>query len=148
MKKTNIPVFETLFIAVGEAVVSAIVIGIFALIRKFSYTVLTGAALGSALVVLNFLFLSIVVNRAIDRSMAERPEGELSDEELEEFTKKAAFGVQNAARLSYFVRMITMLAALVVAFVSSRFDVIATLVPFLALRPLIMVQEFFRKKAR
>lgn len=147
-KKINIPFFETLFIAVGEVLVSLIVVGVYALIQKLYYPVITGAALGTALVVLNFVFLSLAVNRAIDRAMAQRPDGELSDEEVDEFTKKASYGVQNAAKLSYFIRMGTMIAALVLAFLSEHFDVISTLVPFLALRPLIMAQEFFRKKAQ
>ena len=143
---SKFPVFETAFIAVGEVIISAIVSAIYLLIHKFSYTVPLGSLLGTLLVVLNFVFLSVMVNRAIDKALAERPEGEMTDEELEEFSASAALGVKNAARLSYIFRIASLVISLVVAFISGQFDVIATLVPFLALRPLIMAQELFKRK--
>ena len=140
------PLFETLFIAFGEILVSAAVAGIYLIINKFSIAVVLGGLLGSLLVVLNFILLSVMVNRAIDKALEAKPEGELSDEELEEFSLSAAMSVKAAARLSYIIRIVSMVASLAVAFISGQFDVIATLVPFLALRPLIMAQELFKRK--
>lgn len=140
------PLFETLFIALGEILVSAVVAGIYLIINKFSIAVLLGGLFGTLLVVLNFITLSVMVNRAIDKALEARPDGELSDEELEEFSLSAALSVKNAAKLSYIFRIVSMVASLAVAFISGQFDVIATLVPFLALRPLIMAQELFRRK--
>ena len=140
------PIFETLFIAIGEILVSAVVAAIYLIIKRFSIAVLLGGLLGSLLVVLNFIVLSVMVNRAIDKALEARPEGELSDEELEEFSVSAAMSVKSAAKLSYIFRIASMVASLAVAFISGQFDVIATLVPFLALRPLIMAQELFKRK--
>ncbi|MBQ8719457.1 MAG: hypothetical protein IJY65_00285 [Clostridia bacterium] len=148
MKKNSIvPIYETLFLLLGELAVSAITVGVFALLGKFSYKVITGAALGSLIVIINFVILSIQVNLAIDRAMNERPEGELDDEAAATFAAEHEARIRNAAKLSYIVRSVSMLAALVIAFVLDWFDVIATLVPFLAMRPIITVEEIFRKKA-
>ena len=68
----KIPKREIIFLAAGEAVTSAIVIAVYLLIGKFDYTVATGAALGSVVTVMNFLFLAITVNRAVDKILAER----------------------------------------------------------------------------
>ena len=96
MKNKNlIPFKETAIIALGEAVVSALVIALFALFEllgftllgTFDYTVPLGALLGSLVVVLNFLFLSISTNNTIDKIMAERPEGEMDDEQAAKFAK-------------------------------------------------------------
>ena len=148
MKKSNLPVWEIMVLVLGELVVSLLVAGVYLILKKFSYAVVTGCFLGSAVAIFNFIFLSVSVNRAIDKAMAERGEGEMTDEEAAEFAKISGAAVQRAAQGSYFVRQILMLAVLAGAFLlGDLVDVIATLVPLLMFRPLLFVCGLIKKKS-
>ena len=150
MKSDNngrLPLFEIGFLALGELLASLIVLGVFLIIRKFTWSVVFGAILGSAVIILNFLWLCISVNRAIDKALAERPEGELDDEALEAFTAKHTAAVQNASKLSYIIRTATTLVTLVLAFLlDDVFNVIATLIPLLLLTPILTIGEFVKRR--
>lgn len=147
MQKKNMPVTEIVVLTVGELLVSLAVIGIYLLLNKFSYAVVGGCLLGSAVAIFNFVFLSVAVNRAIDRAMAQRKEGEMSEEEAAAFAQENQAAVQRAATSSYLLRQILMVSVLVCAFLlDGWFDVIATLVPLLMFRPLITVCGLWKKK--
>lgn len=146
MKNKNSAIKETSFVALGELIVSLIIVAVYMLINQFSYKVVTGVVLGSLVITLNYLFLSISVNRAIDAAMENRGEGELDEEATEIFVRENSAKLQNAVKLSFIIRTVSMLAALIIAFVSGQFDVLATLIPLLMLRPIIMATEYFRKK--
>jgi hypothetical protein len=147
MKAKLTPFIETAFVAIGEALVSLIVMLVFFLFGKFDYTVALGAVLGAGVITFNFLFLSLTTNKAVDDVMALRGDGEMDEEAAAEFAKEHAQRFQNAVRLSFIIRTFSMLAALVLAFLlSSVFNVIATVIPLLMLRPIIYVRELFRRK--
>lgn len=146
MQKKNLPLAEIVFLLVGELIVSLVMLGVYCVLDRYSYQVITGAALGSAVTVLNFLMLSLAVNRALDQAMAARGDGEMTDEEAEKFAAEHMAQVQQAVKVSYIVRTLVMLAALVAAFLIDWFDVIATLVPLVMFRPIITLSEIFRKK--
>ena len=151
VKKLNIPARETLVLLVGEAVVSALVaLGFYlcdlAFQTGFSYRVFTGAALGALVVILNFLFLSVSVNRAVDRYMEIRGSREMTDEEAESFTAEQGAAIQNSIKTSYLVRTVTMMAALVVAFILDWFNPLATVIPILAFRPILTIGETVRQR--
>ena len=112
----------------------------------FSYRVITGALLGCVVMVLNYIFLSASVNRAVDSYLAERGKREMSDEEAEKFTEEHSMAIQNSIKASYIVRTLTMLAALVVAFILDWFNPLATVIPILAFRPVIMLGEKIRRR--
>ena len=113
----------------------------------FSYNVITGAFLGSAVIVLNFLFLTISVNRAVDKYLAERGTREMSDEEAEKFTSEHSMVIQNKVKTSYIIRTCTILASLVLAFlVEGVFSPLATVITMLAYRPILTLGEIIRKK--
>lgn len=135
-----------LTIALGELLVSLLIVGVYLLIDKFSYKVVTGVLLGSLVTIINFLILSISVNRAIDKYIEKRGEGEMNEEEAKKFAEENAAAVQFAATGSYVARTLIMLGALVVAFVVGHFDVLATLIPLIAYRPIIYVSELLRKR--
>ena len=146
-KNSNIPWFETLIIAFGELLVSLIIVALFLIIKKFTWSVVFGAALGSAVVVLNFLWLSVSVNRAVDKALENRPQGELDDEAVEKFTLENTATVQNAAKLSYIIRTLSTLLTLVVAFLLGEvFNVIATVIPLIMLQPILTVGEFIKRR--
>ena len=147
MQKKNMPTSEILFLVVGEIIVSLIVSGVYVLLDRFSYAVIGGCLLGSAVTVFNFVYLSVAVNRAIDKAMANRKAGEMTDEEAAAFAAENQAAVQRAAQGSYLVRQILMLGVLVGAFLlDGWFDVIATLIPLLMFRPLLTVCGLMKKK--
>ena len=153
MKNKKLPFIEAGALLLGELVVSLLVCGVYLLLDLvfdkawFSYKVITGAALGTLIITLNYFFLSFSVNRAFDRALEARGEGDMSEEEIEAFTAKYQGEIQNTIKLSQIIRTLSMLAALVVAFLLEYFDVIATLVPFLMMRPIITLKALiFRNK--
>ena len=140
MQKKHMPIAEILLLIFGELAVSLIVVGVYLILQKFSYAVVTGCLLGSAVAILNFVILSVSVNRAVDKVMAERGKGEMTDEEAAEFAAKNQAAVQRAVQGSYLLRQILMLGVLVGAFLLGDWvDVIATVIPLLMFRPLLSV---------
>ena len=143
-----------LFLIVGEILVSLLVVGMYILCDlifesdfwEFSYKVITGALLGSLVTVLNYLFLIISLDRAVDKFLALRGNKEMSDEEAMEFTSKNAMRIQNVIKTSFLVRTLSIVVTLVIAFVLDWFAPLATVIPLLAFRPILMVVELIRKK--
>jgi len=147
MKKTKLPLYETLAMIIGEVITSLIVCAVFLIIKKFDLSVLSGVILGSLVTVANFIFLIVFTNRAIDKAMAERGDGEMSDEEVAEFTAKHQANIQAAVKLSYVIRTLCIAASLVVAFLlDGVFNVIATVVPLLMFRPILTVSQLIKNK--
>lgn len=147
MKENKFPIYETMAIAVGEIICSAIVCGVFLILKKFALSVLLGAVLGSVVTVLNFVFLVISTNRAIDNALAERGEGEMTDEEAAEFAAKHQGKIQAAARISYIARTASVALCLVLAFLlDGVFNVISTAIPLLLFRPILTVSQLIKKK--
>ncbi len=148
MKKKSLPLYEIISLLIGELTISLVICGVYLLIHKFSYKVITGAALGTSVMVLNFLFLAIYAARAFDKAAKLRGDKEMSDEEIERFTEKHTAEINNAIKLSFIIRTVSMLAALIVAFILEWFDVIATVIPLLAFRPIITVSALIKEKLR
>lgn len=156
MKKDNTGLGSVLseagIILVGEVVVSLITALVYILIQQFDYTVVLGLLLGSTVTVANFLILGITVNNAVNKALARRPEGEMTEEEAAAFAAENQASVQLAAAGTYVLRTLLMLGALIGAFMLDGifgvrvFDVIATLVPLMMYRPIIFVSELIRKK--
>ena len=146
MNKTKLPLYEIVTLIIGEILLSLVICAVYLLIKKFDYTVVTGALLGSAVTVFNFIYLSVTTTRAFDKAVAEIGDNAMSDEEAEAFAAENQGKIQNAIKLSYIIRTVTMLIALVVAFVLKYFDVIATLIPLVAFRPIITVCALIKRK--
>ena len=133
--------------AIGETLVCLLTVLVYIIVDKYDYTVLLGAILGAVVMVANMLFLSISVNRAVNKYLALRGDKEMSDEEAEEFNKKHGLGVQNAMTLSYLVRTVTLVVTLILAFaLTDVFSPIPTAVTLLMYRPIIYVSELLRNK--
>jgi len=176
-KSSLVPIKETALIALGELITSLLVVGVFLIIQKYDYTVLTGVILGSAVIIINFLVMSIFINRAIDEafthrdeykdepsalpteandaaaSEAEADESDADGEELNpeldaamRFAEEQSKRVQSISKISFIVRTISMLGALILAFLSGWFNPIATCIPMLMLRPIIMVEGLIRRR--
>ena len=146
MKKTKLPHYEIFTLLLGEIIVSAIICAVYLLIGKFDYKVITGVSLGTAVTVLNFLYLSITTTNAIDKFLMLKGEREMTEEESALFVAEHQAKIQNTIKLSYIIRTFTMLATLIVAFIVDHFAVIATLVPLLMFRPITIVAALIKRK--
>lgn len=141
------------WLLLAEAAVSAIVIGVFALIifvfpdilfyETEFYKVITGSVLGVAATTLNFFALCFTVNRAVDKYMTVRGETEMDEEEAAKFANENAAKVQAEVTKSYLLRMLILAAACALLF-TKQFDVVAVVVPMLVQRPLIVLIERYR----
>ncbi len=132
---------------VGELIASALVCAVYLIIQKFTFRVPLGGALGTLVVLVNFVVMSILGNKVIDEFLRERGDGEMSEEQTNELVAKYQNKIQNQMKLSYIVRTLAMLVTLILAFLLKNvFDVIATLVPLLMFRPLITVSELIGRK--
>ena len=144
---------DTLWMAVGEAVVALLVLIGFLIagalgIEITVYKVITGALLGGLVTVGNFLILSIGVNRAVKGYIEGRGDKEMTEEEADEYAKKNAMNVQLAMTKSYLLRMLLMVGALALAGITKQFNVLATAIPLLMYRPILYVTEFIKVKVK
>ncbi len=138
---------QIILLALGEVITSALVCLVYFLLGSFELQVVWGALLGSCVTVANFIFLTISVNRAVDRYLELRGSREMSEEEAEAFAQQHAMAVQNAATRSFIIRTVSMLATLVAAFLfTSWFAPLATAIPLLMFRPILYVLELIKKK--
>ena len=133
-------------LAVSALTVTGFIIADAAFDIEFSYRVITGVILGTAVTVLNYVFLTLSVNRAINNFLTLRGDREMDDEEAAAFVKENSAPIQNAIKLSFIIRTATMLAALVIGFLLDVFNPIATAIPLLAYRPLLSITEIIKGK--
>ena len=116
-------------VALCEVLGVAVMIGIFALVGQFDYTVALGGLVGGLVATLNFFFMVVGLSAAADRAQ-----------------NQDANGGKGLVKGSYFIRIIVMFAVLFACAKSGHFHVIALVVPLLFVRPALMVAEFFGKK--
>lgn len=119
---------KLIMLGISEAVLVAIVSVVFAVLDKFDMTVVIGGLAGAILAIANFFFLAMAADSAADSAAAQDVK-----------TGK------NKMRSSYMMRMIVIFAILLILAKTGIANPIALVVPFFAVRPLIMVDEFFRK---
>lgn len=120
--RSQIPLVLTELALVG------IMIGVYALLKKFALDVVLGAAIGTAVSLLNHGAMILSLLKA---EKAEDPaKGQLQ------------------VRGTYILRMILLLAVLVFALKSGYFNVLATLLPLAFMRIAIFVSELFTKRQK
>lgn len=129
MKNRKQVLLQTGQIALGVALCTGAMLGIYYLIGKFTPQVLYGALAGFGLGVLNFLALAVMVNRAADKAEAQDV---------------------NAGKMlmqgSYFARLVVLFLVLVVLAKTGQFDPLAMVIPLVFVRPVITVMELLNKK--
>lgn len=128
MDSRKIVMKETAVIAVGELLLSAAMVGIFAALGYFEMNVLWGALVGSLVMIANYFFMAVTVSLAADRA-----------------EQGNAKGGQAMIQLSGTVRLIAMGVALLVA-IKLGCNVIALVLPLAFVRPILLLVEFFGKK--
>ena len=148
-KKNKLSVYiDTVWLALGEIAVAVLVSLAFLLFGKLDVTVPLGALLGGAVTVVNFLILSVAINRAINGYITERGDAEMDEEQAEQYAKQHGTAVQNAMTRSYLLRMLLMIGALVLAMISGWFSPLATVIPLLMYRPILYLTEFIKIKVK
>lgn len=120
---------ETAVIALGELICLGIMLGIYALIGRFSLRVVYSGLVGAVLTWLNYFAMAVVVTLAADR--AEKQDVESG--------KKLITG-------SYPIRFLLLGVILFLCGKSGYFDILPLVLPLLFVRPIMLVNEFFRKK--
>lgn len=119
---------QTALLALGEGICVAAMIGIFALLGYFDYTVILGAVVGTILALGNFFFMAIVSDAAADRAV--------------EQDVKSGKGFM---KLSYGTRLLIIGVILLLCGKSGHCNVIAMVCPLFFVFPILMVIEFIRK---
>lgn len=129
MKSRKFILRETALLALGELVCAAAMVGVFALLGYFDYTVIVGGLIGCVLAVGNFFFMAISSDMAADKAEAEQD---------------AKTG-KKSMQLSYHMRLLIIGVLLFVFAKSGHCNVLAMACPLFFVFPIIIVIEFFRK---
>ncbi len=165
MNSNKIPLREALFLAIGEFTVGAIICAVYIIIGSFDYKVLLGALLGVCVTILNFVFICITVNRAVDNCLStadfsktqplppteavdNNSEEDPYDDETAKFARENQGKLANAIKLSYIVRSVVMAVSLIVAFITKQFNLIATLIPLLMFKPILSLSAILKRKEK
>ena len=119
---------ETAIIAAGDAACVVLMYGIYALLGKFSLSVVLGGLVGLVLAVGNFFFMAVAATLAADKAV---------DQDVE--------GGKKTIKNSYTLRLLVLAVLLIVCGKSGVFDVIALALPLLFTRPVLTLVQFFRK---
>ena len=122
---------QTGIIAIGQAVGTAVMIGVYLLLRKFNITVVWGALLGNLLAVGNFFFMAIIATLAADRAKNQDVEGG-----------------QKLMKASYPIRLLVLAGLLVLCAWAGKewIDLVALVLPLTFVHLTALVLGFFRKK--
>ena len=120
---------QTLLIAIGQAVGVGVMLGIFALLGRFDYTVALGGFIGALVALLNFFFMAVSLSLAADRAV-----------------QQDVKGGKGLVKSSYAIRTIVMFVVLILCAKSGHCNVISLVVPLLLVQPTLLIAEFFRKK--
>ena len=157
MNKTNTPkgnkkiINDIMPMIIGEAVVALLVclgFGILDMLGLYNFDarIISGAALGAVVMIANYAFLTLSVDRAMNQFVTLRGNKEMDEEEAQQFAKENSAVVQNAIKSSFTLRTVSIFAALVLAFILDWFNPLATAIPLFAFRPLLVVVDAVMKK--
>lgn len=119
---------ETILLFLGELLCAGAVMGLATLLGWLDHTVVLGALAGAVLATANFFFQAIASDAAADKAVAQDVKG-----------GKAII------QISFFGRMIGIVALLAVFAISGHFNILAMAIPLFLGFPVLMVIEFFRK---
>ena len=129
---------QILPLALGTLVVAGGIIGVYAVINRFSLAVVWGAILGAAAAFANQLFLIISVNRAFDQAVKDRGSEDMTEEQIAAFTAEKKRRMTNTVRLSMILRLPFLALIMLLAFLlPSVFDLLATGIAIIAMQLVI-----------
>ena len=124
---------QTGWIAIGQAVGTALMIGVYLLLEKFEMKVIWGALVGNILAIGNFFFMALIATLAADRA-----------------EKQDVAGGQKLMKASYPIRLFVLAGFLVLCAWAGKkngwFDLVALVLPLAFTHLTAMVTGFFQKK--
>ena len=129
MESRKLVFSQTLMVLAGEILLSAIMVGIFALAGHFDRSVLLGAVVGALLATANFFLMALGADFAADKA-----------------EKQNVKGGQALIQLSYIGRLIGLFLVLVLCALTKIFNLFALVIPLVFTRPILTVSEFLKKK--
>ncbi|MCR4622300.1 MAG: hypothetical protein K5663_09510 [Clostridiales bacterium] len=119
---------ETLYIFLGEVALTALMLGVFALIGRFGSKAVIGGAAGALLATGNFFFMAVGAMSAADKA-----------------EQQDVKGGKSLIRVSYIVRLLVLAGLLFAFYKSGLADPFALVIPLLFVRPILMLMSFFGK---
>lgn len=120
---------QTLTVLAGEALLSAVMVVVFAVLGYFDQSVLLGAVAGTLIATINHAILVAGVLFASKKA-----------------EKQDVKGGQAAIQLSYMGRLLGLFLVLVLCAKTKIFNLIALVVPLLFTRPILTVSDHFIQK--
>ena len=120
---------ETLPVLIGEAVLTGVMIGVFALLGKYDLTVLWGGIVGAAVATANFFLMALGTGLAADKAQ-----------------QQDAKSGQALIHMSYLGRMIGLFIILAICAKSGLCNVLTLVIPLVFVRPILTIREIFKKK--
>ena len=120
---------QTGLVAVGQALCTAAMIAVFALIGKLDMTFVLGGLVVALIATANFFLMSLFATLAADKAEAQD-----------------IAGGQKLIQLSYMGRMLGLFLVLFLCAKSGLFHVLALVIPLVFTRPILTVSELFKKK--
>lgn len=125
MKVDRVVVKETRYLTIAVALCSLVMQGVFLIIGKYDWTVLTGSLLGGVAAVLNFWFMGMALQRAT--------------------AKEDPAEAKKQMRASYNMRYLFLGAVVVVAAVTPYFHWVPVVLSLIFPRLWFLVMPLFRK---
>ena len=129
MSKPKYILLQVLPVLIGQLLLSALMVGVFAVLGYYDASVVYGAAAGALIATLNHLVLVFGVVAASDKA-----------------EKQDVKGGQALVQISYTGRLIVLFLILVLCAKSGVFNLLALVLPLAFTRPILTVAEFFKKK--
>lgn len=129
MSKPKYILLQVLPVLIGQLLLSALMVGIFAVLGYYDASVVYGAAAGALIATLNHLVLVFGVVAASDKA-----------------EKQDVKGGQALVQISYTGRLIVLFLILVLCAKSGVFNLLALVLPLAFTRPILTVTELFKKK--
>jgi hypothetical protein len=129
MFRNSAAIKQFLYVSIGETICVALMLGVYALIGKFSTSVLVGAIFGEVATLLYFLSITVVVSMAADKA------------ENTGQAAKAKLTVQSSST----IRLLALAVIYIIVLKAKICDPIAAVLPLIFLRISITLMEFFRR---
>ena len=122
-------IFQAVTVLIGELILSAVMVGVFAALGYFDRSVLFGAAAGAVIATVNHVVLVLGVFMASAKA-----------------EKQDVKGGQALVQMSYMGRLLGLFLVLVLCAKSGIFNLIALVIPLVFTRPILTITDHFNKK--
>ncbi len=119
---------ETALVFAGVMLCVGLMWGVYAMLNRFSMSVLLGGIVGGVLATANFFFMAVGATLAADKAQQDN-----------------VGGGKATIRSSYLIRLAVLFVILFACGKSGWFDLIALVLPLIFVRPVLSIVEFFRK---